>query len=627
MKFRFSIYILVSLILLFAGERPANADNKIQWRVDNPFRLFLNPEHSNAQVKLYNSLSDKEKQNPVLSMERILSLENDRGWTEEVFAQTCWDTTRTRYRFCRGNGLNYINPKKHKVMLRYTGEYEPTDRCEWTLKVSRQTATRAVAQRQVSLCGDEVDFDVAFPQGGQVQVAINGERRSTAFVKVKDVFVVGIGDSFASGEGNPDDPVRFTDDQSANYGLDPNKQPMMGYPTRQGDWQSIGDASFLREAARWQSRACHRSLYSYQLRTALQLAIEDPHRAVTFAGFACSGSEITIGLFLRYKGNEWDKHPPRLPQLSDVSEELCGQEASTPKDYTSGYTQLGKLPELQNMVLNKCYKPKRKIDLMLVSIGGNDVGFSSLVANAIFQDKTLLKKLGGWFGSVHGAKESRKSLGVLKSRYKALNKALHYMLKIPWKQSDRIILTAYPRMELQEDGESLCPSGNAGMTLYSDFSVMKDKLKEAALFADELYNVMKSSSRKHGWTFVDEHRDQFATHGFCAVSVENEGTIAERLDLPRFINYKWTGFKPSEFKPYASRQRWIRTPDDAYLTGHFHQSGIVSRGLMRNKRSKWFQVVMAGTYSGSFHPTAEGHAAIADAVVRKARKILRKYGK
>ena len=68
------------------------------------------------------------------------------------------------------------------------------------------------------------------------------------------------------------------------------------------------------------------------------------------------------------------------------------QRQSTPKDYTSGYTQLGKLPELESMVLNKCYKPRRKIDLLLVSIGGNDVGFSSLVANAIMQDKSLLKE-------------------------------------------------------------------------------------------------------------------------------------------------------------------------------------------------------------------------------------------
>jgi lysophospholipase L1-like esterase len=41
----------------------------------------------------------------------------------------------------------------------------------------------------------------------------------------------------------------------------------------------------------------------------------------------------------------------------------------------------------------------------------------------------------------------------------------------------------------------------------------------------------------------------------------------------------------------------------------------------------WFQLLLAATYSGAFHPTAEGHAAMADAVVEKARAVLAKYEK
>ncbi len=40
----------------------------------------------------------------------------------------------------------------------------------------------------------------------------------------------------------------------------------------------------------------------------------------------------------------------------------------------------------------------------------------------------------------------------------------------------------------------------------------------------------------------------------------------------------------------------------------------------------WFQLVLAATYSGAFHPTAEGHAAIADAVVEQARAVLAARG-
>ena len=628
MKIYKSFLVLTSLFMLLGGTSSAVvAQSRIEWRLDNPFRLFLNPKDTQAQLNLYHLLSEKEKDNPVLSMERRLSEQYPRGWAEKIFRETCWDGIRNRYRFCRGKGLNYINPKTHKVLVHLNGNFESTDRCEWIFSPGLKRARRGQIVRKTSLCGDEIRFKVPYPRGGRIVVQINGRQKMGDVIKVKDVFIVGIGDSFASGEGNPDDPVQFTDKRAADYGLDPAKQPMAGYPARKGGWKRLGDGPFLREAARWESRACHRSLYSYQLRAALQLALEDPHRAVTFAGFACSGSEITIGLFLRYKGNEWDRNPPQLPQLSYVSEELCGREASTPKDYTSGYSQLGKLPELQGMVLNKCYKPKRQIDLLLVSIGGNDVGFSSLVANAIFRDKTLLKKVGGWFGSVHDSRQSRRALKVLETRYKALNKAFHYMLRIPWKQSDRILLSAYPRMALKEDGTTFCPSGNQGMTLYPDFSVLNGKLKEASRFADELYRTMRKVSKRHGWTFVDGHREKFATHGFCATNPERIDENTEQLDLPRFRKNRWSPFKPSEFRPYASRQRWIRTPDDAYMTTHFHAAGLISRRLMHYKRSKWFQVVMAGTYSGSFHPTAEGHAAIADAVVKKARNVLAKYGK
>ena len=42
----------------------------------------------------------------------------------------------------------------------------------------------------------------------------------------------------------------------------------------------------------------------------------------------------------------------------------------------------------------------RRIDLLLVSIGGNDIGFARLVANAVLGDRTMLRRLGGWFGQV-----------------------------------------------------------------------------------------------------------------------------------------------------------------------------------------------------------------------------------
>src|SRR5262249_57247065 len=173
---------------------------------------------------------------------------------------------------------------------------------------------------------------------------------------ITDLVSSGMGVTFASGEGNADVPVRFSPERTTDYGFGSNKTPLTGYPARIGDWKEIGDRKFIEENARWQDQACHRSLYSHQLRAALQLAVEDPHRAVTFVGFACSGAETTFGLFLEYKGNEWVPNPPDLPQISAIAEAQCEGLGARSYDLPEAYHLRGKIPELQRaLVLQKSH--------------------------------------------------------------------------------------------------------------------------------------------------------------------------------------------------------------------------------------------------------------------------------
>ena len=63
------------------------------------------------------------------------------------------------------------------------------------------------------------------------------------------------------------------------------------------------------------------------------------------------------------------------------------------------------------------------------------------------------------------------------------------------------------------------------------------------------------------------------------------------------------------------------------MTGNFHVSQSVLEKVLKLQTLSWFQLLLASTYSGAFHPTAEGQAAIADAVVEKARGVLEKYAR
>jgi hypothetical protein len=198
---------------------------------------------------------------------------------------------------------------------------------------------------------------------------------------------------------------------------------------------------------------------------------------------------------------------------------------------------------------------------------------------------------------------------------------------VPWSESDRIVLTAYPALALLDDGKSVCPDGTAGMEVLPEFQLSAKRARDGIGVADRLNRIMRASAREHGWSFADKHRDQFLGRGVCAGWADMALTSVDDLRLPRKIDGEWQPYNPGDYRPYAPRQRWVRTPNDAFMTGNFHVSTSLLQSALRMESLSWFQLLLAAIYSGAFHPTAEGHAAIADAVTDTARAVLGKYEK
>lgn len=614
--------LLVTLVVALAA--PAQAEPRILWRLENPFRFFTQPADTEMHRATYLALKGEERQAPVLTAERELAARHEgQGWAATMAERTCWNTARNRYE-CPGH-KDYLHPLSHRVVFELT-DVEDASRidCTWVMEPEDG---RAEVARLTMPCDQPVVMQVPYPHGAGIAVSVGGVKIAETPARVTDLLIVGIGDSFAAGEGNPDVPVRFSRERAADYGLIGPDRQLIGYPARVGAWRQIGDAAFIEENPRWLDQACHRSLYSHQLRAALQLAIEVPHRAVTFVSYACSGAEILQGLFLRYKGHEWVPNPPSFSQISAVAEAQCGRRRASAHDLPEAYHLSGKVSELKGgLVLRKCDpEMARSIDLLMVSIGGNDVGFSRLVANAVLSDESLLRQLGGWFGEVQGFLDANARLDHLEDLYKILNRALHNILHIPWGESDRILLTSYPRLALLEDGSTVCPDGRAGMTVLQDFALSEVKARDSGVAAARLDAIMEDASRQHGWTFVNRHANAFLGRGICAGWSENAFSSTDDLRLPRKIGGKWQPYNPADWKPYASRQRWFRTPNDAFMTGNFHVSQSLLQRVLKLQTFSWFQILLASTYSGAFHPTAEGQAAMADAVVTQARRVLGKY--
>src|SRR6202008_120071 len=185
-----------------------------------------------------------------------------------------------------------------------------------------------------------------------------------------------------SGEGNPDRPVALADEgfcfrsylgtAAAQY-YRPSRAGYKGgraceAPDLLTVWQAHG--------ALWFNPACHRSLYSYQTRTALALAVRYPHIAVTYLPLACTGATIADGLL-----------------GSQRARECPSAQSATCKGIVNA--QISELREA--LTAAKRRQPDRKLDLVLLSIGANDINFSGLVADVIVDtatERTLFRRSG-----------------------------------------------------------------------------------------------------------------------------------------------------------------------------------------------------------------------------------------
>jgi hypothetical protein len=164
------------------------------------------------------------------------------------------------------------------------------------------------------------------------------------------------------------------------------------------------------------------------------------------------------------------------------------------------------------------------------------------------------------------------------------------------------------------------------MEVLSDFGLSEAKARVGTWTADKLFRVMEEAAAEYRWTLVQGHRRAFIGRGICAGTTYDGANIADELRLPRNTDAGWRPYNPADYRAYASRRRWFRTPNDAFMTANFHVAASILQKVLKFDALAWFQLVLASTYSGAFHPTAEGQAAIADATVHEARAVLRKYG-
>jgi PKD repeat protein len=318
----------------------------------------------------------------------------------------------------------YVNPGSWRVDFDARDLGAPVNSTyQWEIDgaaVSQPTTSPTLTHDFTDQRTYDVKLTVTAPDGTQTI--------SQGPVTVKDLLIVSIGDSFASGQGNPDIP-------------------------KQGN-----------TPAKWVDRPCARSADAGPAQAARSIEEADPHTSVTFVSLACTGAKIKSGL---------------LEQQVEGSIEID--------------PQIDKLKETLN---------GRKIDALLISIGGNDLGFSKLVAHCIVGDCADSKAAKTIF---------EEGLKSLEPGYKDLNDKLTSL------QPAKIFITEYPDIVRDEQGEfcNLSPKSDwLGLIKRSESRWASETV------ITELNNAVRAAADKYGWIYVGGVSDKFRTHGYCAP--ENE---------------------------------------------------------------------------------------------------------
>ncbi|HEY4747859.1 MAG TPA: hypothetical protein VIH38_09845, partial [Steroidobacteraceae bacterium] len=353
--------------------------------------------------------------------------------------------------------------------------------------------------------------------------------------------------------------------------------------------------AFDKASARWLSRDCHRSQYGYPFRVAIELTLENRHRSVTLASLTCSGAEVTEGLFLDMEPREGASEIPggkvraQLDQLSDL---ICRGARSQAASYTLPTFTHGSTTISAQRIAKPWCPPgsrKRAIDVVLMSIGGNDVGFGALAAYALTEavgDLAPIATLGG-SSLRYGPQVSRAYLEVLDQRMKAVKDALRDGFGVP---PTRVVQSSYEPIQYDETGALCGAQPTLGMDVHPGLQLGRARLQETADFLRDFLGRLEciAGSKKGGscpanlatgagtgFTLVTDHIPEFTKRGLCARDPKRAlaDGIAMRVPRKPLNGDAFKPYSPAATLPYAHHWRLFRTPNDAFLAANTHREG------------------------------------------------------
>ncbi|RQT18745.1 hypothetical protein [Burkholderia contaminans] len=617
-----------------AASNPAQAP--IEWEVVNRFTLF-------------SQAADFERLENAWSASGLAAdTVNTPGFTRKLrqllpIDRTAWRPETGTY------DKAVLFPTTHQIRIRAAASQVGEGKtCHWKVNGVPLAADTPCTQWVIARVPTGAAFSLAYTTSS-TETSVASENNT-----INEKLIVGLGDSFASGEGNPDYPATFNPQRS--------KSPHFNW------YFERNAASMIEHDAAWWDPACHRSLLSWQALAALREAMRDKQQVVQFASFACSGAEVYDG-FLRAQLNPPGVSPYllknsrsspldgldglsktypvndgthlRLSQQHAMAVLLCRDDQpakvvqSLNRDYVKGpaHDQFFYGPAQ----IYGCPGGYRKVYRVLSSLGGNDAGFSGVVTWTLI-GKTARFANVPIVGSLHkfGLDQLRNlkviapeqaAIGVaqLPSLYEDINQVLTQFGIEP----DHVQSLVYPDPTQHKSSLNQCNrrtrDGNKALQLFVESKTGNPNflmgINETeygsikSLFIDKLQEKQLHAFSKLGWRPVRSNpaftTEDHVGHGYCSVAETCSTQSCPSGDLVRFWNKPAVDVDAPDTPPFmdistfdaydSTRARGMRYGNDAILSMAIRDKRNTGR-----LQSDWM--------SGSAHPTANVHALIADSV-------------
>ncbi|MCI2398617.1 hypothetical protein [Aliiroseovarius subalbicans] len=561
---------------------------------------------------------------------------------------THWDQARQGH---SAQTLDFIQ-REHAptTMIRIRLWVEDAAPCTWTIgdEVVRVTHCSERLKRAIPLAGTHVT------------VRLDSGLGQSRFLKPRHHVAVALGDSYGSGEGNPDLPARWNN--RIVVGAD-----KVGWMTSTEHLRG-GERGY----ARWLDDRCDRSFFSHQSLTALGIASRDPHVFVSFLHYACSGAEVFDGVLTPQNQPGGNAGFNNLSQLNAALGELCLDPVTAPAavapEALAGQnlrafarrngtmlrpndrldvnmrpqrTETGQRDFPRSGIVQCASGRLRVPDTVLLSVGGNDIGFAQIVHYFVVpvshsshtmtalalpdlcpapefradpvsfplaaeRCAALDRRLGHHVGDLIGSQASAAGIGA---RYRLLFSILRHSLKVT---PEQIVMAQYPDpLRLTEGSDDRCgpvaqpvlvhgsppgfdPGGpwNGLRTSLPEpatnrwpFNLLEDEARKVLLQFDAFRQQLSLTARAEGIIFACATRDAFLGHGWWQ---------GKHLRLPNAPPNTWAPalWQPYRYEPFG---RAVRTGNDSALT----------------------QADGAPAISGAVHPNLLGHVLIADGVMQR----------